>query len=144
MLRAVRIQTDELVEQLRQLRNICRGTYVNDNSHITKGMQRVFWKKNKDITIGFLYYDEKENLVGFGMIRKIEGKNWFSVGVHPLCTQHGYGKEITHTLINTIPGDVWSKVLNDNINGLKIHVKEDWEVVDNDSRITTFRTYKGR
>jgi len=144
MLTAVRIEIDEQVEQLRQLRNTCRGTYVNDNSHITKGMQRVWWKKNKDIIIGFLYYNEQNNLVGFGVLRKIDGKYYSSVGVHPLCSRKGYGKEITHMLINSIPGDVWGQALDDNIGGLKVHCKEDWELINDDGKISTFHTLKGR
>jgi GNAT superfamily N-acetyltransferase len=143
MLTAVRITNNEQVEDLRQMRNACRGTYTNDNSYITKGMQRVFWKKNKDNIVGFLYYNDSD-LIGFGILKKIDSKYYSSVGVHPLAQGHGYGKELTHMLINSIPDDVWGVALDDNIGGIKMHTKEDWEFVSDDGKITTFHTLKGR
>ena len=135
----------EAVEIMRDIRNSGRESYSNDHNEISREQQKVWWEKNKDTAVAYLYCDAVTmKPLGYGILIKRDGKYWSSIGFLPECRGKGYGKVVFRHLINMIPGDVWATSLKSNPGGCKIHIPEDWEMWKDDGTYLHYHTWKGR
>ncbi|HET7638191.1 MAG TPA: GNAT family N-acetyltransferase [Ktedonobacteraceae bacterium] len=131
-LKAVRIQTEDHVEELRILRNITSYGFSNFNGYISYYDQLAWWNNNQSNIEGWLYEHIDESVyVGFGLVRREDdGKWWNSIGVHPNYQGLGYGKYITHDILNRHNGVVFATIRKDNPNAIKMHASSDWETIE--------------
>lgn len=140
-LHAVQVVNPRQVELMRQVRNICRGTYAYDNTEISPHEQRAWWRNNRSRVRAYLYYEQGAVLIGFGLLRIESDLRWWdSLGVLPVYRGHGYGSAITTDLALRAAGQVWSSVLASNVPAQRMHRPELWEEVKRDGRLVVYRT----
>lgn len=128
------------VERLRYVRNRTAHGYSTHTEQISEAQQRAWWVENRDRVMGWLYRDEWRTLVGFGLLRQADDGYWLTVvGVLPEHGGRGYGKWITHDIVMRAPGKVRATARKDNPAAVKLHVPEDWRIVDGpDERLVYF------
>lgn len=138
---AMRVTTFDQIEQVRVIRNTTRAGYAHFTGEITPEAQILFW--THELPMAWLYADEQDAVVGFGMLRKDDEGRWCTVvGVLPEHAGHDYGKQITRNLLSRCPGRCWGTARRDNPAAVKLHVPEDWEVIDGpDPRLAYFRSW---
>jgi len=142
-LHATPIETPLDVELLRQVRNVTRAGYSNHNALINRAQQREWWTANHERVRGWLYFDADRRLVGFGLLRPgDDGSRWAVVGVQPWFEGRGHGRAIMHDLVTRAQGRCRSSARRDNLAAVKLHVEDDWRVVEGpDPRLVYFETH---
>jgi hypothetical protein len=140
-LRAISVQHLDQIERVRLIRNATKDGYSHHNAEISEAEQIAWWEREKPLA--WLYADEASEIVGFGLLRQDDAGHWVTVvGVLPEHSGKGYGKEITHNLVTQSPGQCWATARKDNPAAVKLHVLDDWEVIDGpDPRLVYFRTW---
>jgi GNAT superfamily N-acetyltransferase len=130
------------VEIIRLIRKETREGYSAFNDEITADQQQAWWNANRDHLWAWTYSLPKQPdaIVGFGLLRQDDDGYWLTtVGVLPECTGHGYGKEITHDIVMRAPGRCRATARKDNPAAVKLHVSDDWDIVDGpDERLVYF------
>lgn len=144
-LRPIPVSTPEQVERMRQMRNTCAEGFAHFTGLISPEEQQAWWAANQGRARAWLYATANYlDLVGFGLIRRLDDGRWYTtVGVLPAHGGHDYGKWITAHLIRQAPGHCYGQARRDNPAAVKLHVAEDWEVIDGpDPRLAYFRTWR--
>lgn len=127
------VETDEHVEMLRQVRNLCRDGFAHDNREISQAAQTAWWIVMRGRVKAWLYWSEDGligDMVGYGLLRKTDdGRWWNSVAVMPQFTHQGYGGAITADLLTKHDGEVWAEARVDNVPAMRLHRMADWELL---------------
>lgn len=140
-LTVVRIETDDHVETLRDLRNRCRGTFSYTNEAISRKEQAGWWEDNKEYLRAYLYYED-DVPAGFGVLRCAQNGTWYTtVGVRPLAQGRGLGKAITADLVRRRVGgaECIGIARIDNPAGQKLHRDEDWTEIQRTTEHILYR-----
>lgn len=139
-LRTIRVQFAEQIEYVRYIRNVTKDGFSYHNAEISKAEQIAWWDREKPLA--WLYSDADGIVVGFGMLRQDEVGHWVTVvAVLPEHAGHNYGKAITHDLVMRAPGRVYGCARRDNPAAVRLHVPEEWDVIEGpDPRLAYFRT----
>jgi GNAT superfamily N-acetyltransferase len=143
ILQAIKIETPEHVELLRQLRNLTSYGFSHFRGYITEDQQEIWWEEHKDHFEGWLYWHMMaQTFVGYGAVRQdSDGKWWNSIAVRPAHQGRGYGTMITHDVLARHHGPVFATVLKDNHAGIAMHHTDDWECIDGpDQRVLYFQS----
>lgn len=123
------------------IRNQQRASFAHDTTPIDDDRQRAWWAEQRNRVRAWLYADDAGATVGYGLLRQTkDGRWWTSVAVLDQFAGKGYGRTITHHLVNTVPHEVWSEALNDNHAAQRLHNAGDWEVIGADNDRTFYRT----
>lgn len=130
------------VEALRLIRNACKDGFSHHNDMITPQAQEAWWSVSKDHVKAWLY-SNLGHLVGYGLVRQTDnGRWWASVAVLPELSGKGYGGAITADLIRRCEGPVYGQARLDNPAAMRLHRATDWEEIDRDDRLVTYRTLR--
>lgn len=128
------------VEALRLIRNACKDGFSHYNSEISPQAQAAWWVVSKDRVKAWLY-SSLGHLVGYGLVRQIDdGRWWASVAVLPEHSGKGYGGTITADLIRHCDGPVYGQARLDNPAAMRLHRAADWEEIERDEKLATYRT----
>lgn len=124
------------------IRNACREGFSNENNVITPEQQREWWVATEGKRLAWLYHDEGGHRVGFGLLLLHDDGLWTTtVAVLPEFAGKGYGKYITHDIVVRCPGECRATARKDNPAAVRLHILEDWDIVDGpDDRLVYFRT----
>lgn len=144
-LRGFLADCDKCAEIIRDIRNICRDGFSTETREITSAQQMQWWAETRPRRLAWTYRDSYHNLVGFGLLLKQDDGLWTTtVAVLPEFAGKGYGKEITRDIVSKCPGECRATARKDNPAAVKLHVSEDWDIVDGpDERLVYFRTKAG-
>jgi ribosomal protein S18 acetylase RimI-like enzyme len=119
------IDTPELAEDLRGLRNACAEWMTKDTTWISPSRQQEFFR-TKILTgkiEGFLMY-EGDHPVGYGLIVwDEEGRAWSSTGTNPDSRLRGFGKAVmveNTKRAHAHGAPMWAEVRCDNAGQQKI------------------------
>lgn len=135
------IEDDQDVEMLRQIRNACKDGFAHDNTEITPQAQAAWWIVSCGAVRAWLYWTVEAGVVGYGLLRKTDdGRWWSSVAVLPSHAGHGYGGAITADLVRHSDQPTWGTARLDNPAAMRLHRAVDWEEVERDDRLVTYRT----
>ena len=137
------IETPRDVECLRCIRNITRQGYSNHNALVSPSEQAAWWAANQERVRAWLYFEADQHLAGFGLLRLADDGYWRTVvGVLPGFEGRGYGKWITRDIVAKAPGGCRATARRDNPAAVKLHVEDDWRVVEGpDPRLVYFETH---
>jgi GNAT superfamily N-acetyltransferase len=112
-------------------RNVCTAGFSQFNGEISDDEQRAFWERTEGKRRAWLYFDDEGVPVGFGMLLLQDDGLWTTtVAVHPNHAGLGYGKAITHDIVTMAPGPCRAQARKDNPAAVKLHVADDWDIVD--------------
>jgi GNAT superfamily N-acetyltransferase len=133
------------MESIRLIRNTCREGFSQYNEPISGADQVRWWAATEGKRLAWLYTDDERLIVGFGVLLLQDDGFWTTtVAVLPEHAGKGYGKVITHDIVTRCPGPCKATARKDNPAAVKLHVAEDWDVVDGpDERLVYFRTKAG-
>lgn len=119
------IDSLEMAQELRLLRNDCAEWMTNDTSYISPERQEKFYREKietKDIPAWLMYSDER--VVAYGMLTfSADGRAWSSTGVRPTERRQGFGKLITIETVrraHDLGVPIWADVRRDNAGQQKI------------------------
>lgn len=96
----------ELVTSLREaqivrtIRNEVRSYMTRNTAFITPEQQVIWFSSHSDRL--YLYYDYNGAVIGYGLIRDIDGKWFGTLAVMPEFQNNGYGTEIYKHLIQQV------------------------------------------
>ena len=122
------IDSPEMAEELRVLRNVCAEWMTKDTSYISPSRQQEFFKQ-KILTgkiEGFLMYDDEVSAdpVGYGLlVWDEEGRAWSSTGTNPNARLRGFGTAVTVEIARRAHAHgvpMWAEVRCDNVGQQKI------------------------
>lgn len=138
VLRAIPVTTDDQIELVRCIRNRQAHGFSNFTDQISEAAHITFWEREQPLA--WVYLDELGRPVGFGLLRQDAGRWLTVVAVLPEYGGAGYGKWITHNIVERAPGRCWATARRDNPVAVKLHRAEDWTVVAGpDPRLFYFR-----
>lgn len=102
------------LEELRRLRNECRAWMTAHTDEISREQQAAWWAslRPNDWRI-WLYWDDQRP-VGFGLLRRREGRWWATLGLTEGERSKGVGTAIYADLARWAGGPVWIEVRRDN------------------------------
>lgn len=106
--------------EIARIRNDCRAFMTHDNSWINPIRQSTWYLKkfrkanSRNEMLCFLFKSKGRN-VGFGFIRKYEGKYWITGGLKSRERGKGMGKILFSEIIKKVPSkEVWLEVQSTN------------------------------
>lgn len=139
--------------KLREIRNDCREFMTNDKSKISLFSQ-IRWyfsfyqiKLDKNKVIAFLFYDEDDVVIGYGLARWEGQKVWLSGGLKKGQRGRGYGTRLFKTLVELYKDrEIWLEVLDYNTYARKIYKKLGFRTVPDKGRknIIVMKRRKGK
>lgn len=133
--------------EILNIRNICRDGFSEYNERITGAQQQKWWEETDGKRLAWLYRDDtSKSYVAFGVLLLQDDGFWTTtVGVLPESAGKGYGKAITHDLVERAPGPCRAAARKDNPAAVRCHnITEDWDIVEGpDERLVYFRTKAG-
>jgi hypothetical protein len=139
-LRALPVELDADVEALRLIRNACKDGFSHDNAEISPAAQLAWWVLMRGRVKAWLYSADG-HLVGYGLVRQTDdGRWWASVAVLPEEAGQGYGGTITADLVRRVDVPVWGQARLDQPAAMRLHRAADWEEIERDDRLVTYRT----
>lgn len=135
------IDSLEMAEELRVLRNECAEWMTKDTSQIPVQQQRIFyWEKLATGKIeGFLMYDG-DSPVAYGLLiwdDKVFGRAWSSTGVKISGRGRGYGRKVTIENVRRAHAHgvpMWAEVRRDNAGQQRICLTMGYHLVNSFGR----------
>ena len=109
--------------KVRQIRNECRSFLTNDISKISVLRQVKFWidlKRKKHIEV--YYFEVDREVIGYGLIKREDGKAWITGGIKAAYRGIGLGRELFQRLVYfALPSKVYLEVMDWNKVGLNLY-----------------------
>jgi len=105
------------VEAMRQIRNECRQYMTHSQREITPEQQEAWWRGlDHDNTLAYLFTEPEkdEDYVGYGLVRRIDGKMNVSYGLRSSARGRGLGTEMVQFILDACQGDAWGDLLESN------------------------------
>lgn len=117
------VVTSADVEWMRQIRNSCRKFMTRSTAEILEIDQALWWKSiDKKTNQTFLFWISEHNKpIGYGIVRRSEGKCWVSGGLIPEFRGKKLGVQLFEFLKDRAGVPCWLEVLHDNIAGIKTY-----------------------
>lgn len=128
------------------IRNRCKDGFSTHTERLTGEQQERWWFETEGRRLAWLYRSaDTVEYVGFGLLLKQPDGMWTTtVAVLPEYGGLGCGKAITHDIVTRCPGPCRATARKDNPAAVKLHVADDWDVVEGpDERLVYFRTKAG-
>ena len=125
------------------IRNRCRAGFSTHTDEIAPAEQERWWEATAGRRLAWLYRpDDSRSYVGFGLLLRQDDGLWTTtVAVLPEHAGKGYGRAITHDIVMRCPGQCRATARRDNPAAVKLHVADDWDIVDGpDPRLAYFRS----
>jgi len=127
------------------MRNICSAGFSRFNGTISADEQRRWWAATAGTRHAWLYYGVEGMPVGFGVLLRDPGGYWVtSCAVLPDFQGRNYGRRMLAHLVRSAPGPCRAQARKDNPAAVRLHVAEDWDVIDGpDPALVYFQTRPG-
>lgn len=122
----VHVTTPAQAEAMRVIRNTCRQWMTNNQDEITSEQQLTWFEsiRKAQTVLPFLYQPRAQDPMGYGLIRKLDGKWWVSGGLLPMHRRKGYGYLLFGELadyVNAAKQTCWLTVFESNIAATKTY-----------------------
>lgn len=111
--------TKQDAETIRQIRNSGCHWMTRDPRAIGVDEQARWWAERDPATCKLWLGRIAATDVGYGMLRRSEGRWWVSLAVLPRYQGNGYGTELYRHLALSTDQDVWAEILADNTPSIK-------------------------
>jgi len=145
----VPVRTEDEVERLRQIRNICKDFMTRNTSEISYEQQQNWYKNiNKETNRLFLlhkiHYGVVDDMIGYGYIRVEDGIVLLTGGLIESERNKGYGSILFEYLVKNSESfklPIKLEVLKTNMKAFAVYNKIGFRVTGDDGKIIKMEYY---
>jgi ribosomal protein S18 acetylase RimI-like enzyme len=145
----VPVRTEDEVERLRQIRNICKDFMTRNTSEISYEQQQNWYKNiNKETNRLFLlhkiHYGVVDDMIGYGYIRVEDGIVLLTGGLIESERNKGYGSILFEYLVKNSESfklPIKLEVLKTNMKAFAVYNKIGFRVIGDDGKIIKMEYY---
>lgn len=139
MMLQFRLATTELsdAEIVRAIRNSGRQWMTRDTHELTAVEQAAWWSRRDPVTCPIWLARISATDVGYGLLRRENGRVWASLAVLPQFRGQGYGTMIYRYLALAVSVDVWAEILADNTPSIRACLRAGYQIAYAQDKLAT-------